>query len=361
MTRCHAQTVDSARIGELLMQSGKDVVHLALHKQRTERPPCFPLVDIAFASAYIREPMRQVQLDPSLHATALAACAGELPVDGIYINLCLADGQAQRLSEGTYMIDDALTLAIPDNDVLSIASTAISSLEDPRLTTAELYHPGILQTLRLMPEQARETVAVVAGVTGTFSQLAFLYGVTELMMALVDRPQEVGRALAKRHPVVVRQVRELADEGAGFIWIGEGLGSGSLISPEQYRRFVLPYEQDLTREIAECGASSILHICGDVTAALADIARSGADGFDLDFPVDLNRGLDILLPAVAVKGNINPVLFLNGYQNALAASCRQAVEAARGKAGFILSTGCLVPRDSNFEAFHIVAQCCRKT
>ena len=348
------------------MQSGRDTVRLALHKEQTDRLPCFPLIDIAFASAFIHEPMRNVQLDPSLHAGALASCAAELPVDGVYINLCLTQDQPEKLpdetyGDETYRIDDALTLAIPENDVLSIAKTEITSLGDPRLTTAELYHTGILETLQQMPRETLGTAAVVAGVTGTFSQVAFLYGVSELMMALLDQPQAVERALERRHPIAIRQVRELTAAGAEFIWIGEGLGSGSLISPEQYRRFVLPYERDLADEIRRGGVSSILHICGDVSAALPDIARSGVDGFDLDFPVDLNTGLEILLPAVAVKGNINPVLFLAGHQDALTASCRRAIEAARGRAGFILSTGCLVPRDSSLEAFQIVAECCRET
>jgi hypothetical protein len=342
------------------MQTGSDIVRLALHKEQTDRLPCFPLIDIAFASAYIHEPMRNVQLDPSLHARALSACAAELPVDGVYINLCLARDQAETLSDGTYRIDDALTLAIPDNDVLSTAGTEIASLDDPRLTSAELYHPGILETFRQMTRESKLTAAIVAGVTGTFSQVAFLYGVSKLLMALLDQPTEVELALEQRHPRALGQVRDLAAAGAEFIWVGEGLGSGSLISPEQYRRFALPYEQDLAREIARCGASSILHICGNVSAALPDIARCGADGFDLDYPVDLNTALDTLLPAVAVKGNVNPGLFLNGHQNDLAAACRQAIEAARGRAGYIFSTGCLVPRDSSLEAFQIVADCCRE-
>ncbi|MBN1836259.1 MAG: hypothetical protein JW820_10440 [Spirochaetales bacterium] len=304
--------------------------------------------------------MREVQLDPRLHARALSACAAELPVDGIYINLCLGRDQPCRLSEGTYQLDDALTLAIPENDVLSSAGTEITSLDDPRFGTAELYHPGMLETFRLISPRIRETAAVVVGVTGTFSQVAFLYGVAETMIAILDRPEEVERALDRRHSVAIRQVRELAAAGAEFIWIGEGLGSGSLISPAQYRRFVLPYEQSLAEEIARSGASSILHICGNVTAALPDIAASGVDGFDLDYPVDLSTALDTLLPAMAVKGNIDPGLFLPGAEARLQAACRQAIDTAYGRKGFILSTGCLVPRDSSLRGFEIVADCCRE-
>ena len=71
------------------MHSNAEIIEQALKKHITERLPCFPLIDIAFASAYSGHQMRDVQLDPRLHAMALSKCASELPVDGVYINLCL--------------------------------------------------------------------------------------------------------------------------------------------------------------------------------------------------------------------------------------------------------------------------------
>ena len=190
------------------------------------------------------------------------------------------------------------------------------------------------------------------------SLFAFLIGIAECMMALLDRPEEVHLALERRHRIAVKQVQELCSAGARFIWIGEGLGSGSLISPSQYREFVLPYEIGLAEEIRKNGALSLLHICGNVTEALPHIAECRADGFDLDYPVDLSDALDTLLPRVAVKGNINPRLFLRGNASELEYACLEAKNAAVGRTGFIMSTGCLVPRDSTTESFQIMADIC---
>ena len=135
--------------------------------------------------------MREVQLDPRLHANALCTCADKLPVDGVYINLGLNSGQCRWLKKDTYLIDEALTLVIPENDVLSVHSRDITSLEDERIETAELFHPGMLTAFKLMREEIKKNHAVVVGITGTFSQLAFLYGITELLMALLDQPEAV--------------------------------------------------------------------------------------------------------------------------------------------------------------------------
>jgi hypothetical protein len=340
------------------MHSNARIIERSLRKQKTERLPCFPLIDIAFASSYSGRKMRDVQLDPRLHAGALSKCAAELPVDGVYINLCLDMDQGTRISESATVIDDSLHLVIPDNDVLSISSTEITSLADERIETAGLFHPGMMATFQHMDDKEKETHAVAVGVTGTFSQVAFLVGIAELMMALLDQPDHVHRALHRRHRIAIKQVQELCAAGARFIWIGEGLGSGSLISPEQYREFVLPYEIELAEEIRKNGALSLLHICGNVTAALPYIAACGADGFDLDYPVDLASALETLLPQVAVKGNINPRLFLSGFADELKNSCLDAKTVAADRTGFIMSTGCLVPRDSTTESFHIMAEIC---
>jgi hypothetical protein len=343
------------------MYSGYKIIEAALQKKRISRVPCFPLIDIAFASAYLGKPLREVQLNPEVHAAALSRCAGDLPVDGVYINLGLASGQAVKLSEDTYMIDDALTLVVPDNDVLSIAHSGIESLDDERICAAELFHPGILETYQAMDNEIKSNYAVAVGVTGTFSQVAFLYGIPNMMMALLDQPQQVRKTLDRRHEVVLHQVRELCGSGVRFVWIGEGLGSGSLISPQQYREYVLPYEQSIAEEIRKEGALSILHICGDVTAALPDIACSKTDGFDLDYPVDLTTAVGVLLPEITIKGNIDPTLFLSERQEALHKSCRHALSVAGHLEGFILSTGCLVPRDATVESFEIVSEMCAGT
>jgi uroporphyrinogen-III decarboxylase len=125
-----------------------------------------------------------------------------------------------------------------------------------------------------------------------------------------------------------------------------------------YRRFVLPYEQELTRAIQRMGGLSILHICGNTTAMLAEIARCGADGCDVDSPTDWAAAVATLGPRMCVKGNINPLLLLSENVHRLVAACETAKQVARDAAGFILSTGCLVPRDATANAFEIMACAC---
>ncbi len=340
--------------------TGRQIIENALLKKPAERVPCFPLIDTAFASAYAGIPLRELEIDSKAHGRALALCAENLPVDGVYVNICLSGNQAGALDteRGTLLLDGALELSVPGNDVMAVARSDIADLADERIFAAELFHPGMRETMRAIPDRVKECCAVCVGLSGTFTQGAFLLGLERFMIALMDDPKGVRAMLDRRHEKVMRQAEELLDDGARFIWIGEGSASGSLIPPDFYREFVLPYEKSLTGTIRARGGLSILHICGNTTALLADIRESGADGFDLDYPVDLAHALGILSPPVAVKGNINPVLFLAGKEEELGQAARRAVDAGRGKPGFILSTGCLVPRDSSVRAFDIFAEAC---
>jgi uroporphyrinogen-III decarboxylase len=339
---------------------GRRRVEQALLRQEVDRIPCFPLVDVVYAAALAGLPLAQAQRDPVLHARALSRCIDELPVDGVYVNLCLSHDQAARAAfrDGRWrvLLDDCVEVQFAENDVASIARTHVTSLEDPRIARAELFHPGMFETFEAIDGAARRRAAVCVGLTGAFSQLGFLLGLENLLMAMVDRPRQVHAALRRRQEIALRQVEEICRAGARFLWIGEGMASGSLISPAMYAEFVLPHEQELAREIRRRGALSLLHICGDTTKMLNQVAESGADGCDVDAPTDWSAAVSILAPRMSVKGNINPLLFLPENLERLPAACEETLRTAAGVKGFILSTGCLVPRDAAREAFDVMAQ-----
>lgn len=337
-------------------------VERAFRREACERPPCFPLVDVCFASRFHRQPLGRVQRDPSLHAQALTRCVQELPIAGVYVNLCLNHVQAAACQprEGAHHVrlDDALDVTLPEDDVLSIAHSDLQALDDPRIETAALFHPGMRETFEQIPADVRGRAAVCVGLTGAFSQLAFLLGLEPLLLATIDRPGEVHGALRRRQGVALQQATELRQAGAEFIWVGEGMASSALISPAMYREFVLPYERELAAHLRRLGARSILHICGNITPALGAIATAGCDAVDVDWPTDWAAAVDRLGPVTCLKGNLDPLLFLPGNETALEDACRETRRVAAVAPGFILSTGCLVPRDADPRAFLRAAEAC---
>lgn len=83
-------------------------------------------------------------------------------------------------------------------------------------------------------------------------------------------------------------------------WVG-------VLSPEDYREFVLPHSRKVIEGARSAGAP-VIHF-GTGTAGLLDLLKeAGGDVIGLDWRIDLDRGWDILGGDVAVQGNLDPHL-----------------------------------------------------
>jgi MtaA/CmuA family methyltransferase len=160
------------------------------------------------------------------------------------------------------------------------------------------------------------------------------------MMDLVQRPEWLQELLEICAEVSVAFARAQVEAGADIIGLGDAVCSQ--ISPKMYRQFALPYEQRVFAAVREMGAVGRLHICGNTTRLLPDMARSGAQIIDLDWMVDFGQAAQVLGNEVAPCGNFDPVkVMLQGTP----ATVRKAVRACvlmGGPRGFS-GAGCEIP------------------
>lgn len=201
-----------------------------------------------------------------------------------------------------------------------------------------------LAGVRLLRERVGDDVPVMGWVEGAFALAAVLRGDTRLLLDIHDRPEWLKELLGRLLEVGVAFARAQVAAGAHVIGLGDSMGS--LVSPKQYREFVLPYEQAVFAAVAEAGAIPRLHICGDTTHLLADMARSGAAIVDLDWMVDLERAARVFgAGGPAPCGNFDPVaVMLQGTPDAVATAVRAC--AAAGGPRHFSAAGCEVPDGS---------------
>ncbi|MBC7321119.1 hypothetical protein H5T89_10810, partial [bacterium] len=85
-----------------------------------------------------------------------------------------------------------------------------------------------------------------------------------------------------------------------------------LISEETYKEFVLPYHKKLIDTFSKGGPNSI-HLCGKASHHFETIRRElNVMDFDTGYPTDLGKMRKILGPEVTLRGNINPMVLLEG-------------------------------------------------
>ena len=116
---------------------------------------------------------------------------------------------------------------------------------------------------------------------------ADLRGVESMFMDLMDNPQMYVEAAGTIIDNQIRFARAQVAAGADMIGVGDAVAS--LVSPQMYEQFVLPFEKRLFDAIHEAGAAVKLHICGDVTNSVGLMAKTGCDVLDLDWMVPLKE------------------------------------------------------------------------
>ena len=196
-----------------------------------------------------------------------------------------------------------------------------------------------LEAVRLLREQVGEQVPVMGWVEGALAEASDLRGMGRVMLDLVQRPDWLKEVLEKCAEVEIAFACAQIDAGAHIIGLGDAVASQ--ISPRMYREFALPYEQRIFEAVKARGGIPRLHICGNTTHLLKDMALSGAQIVDLDWMVDLRKAADTLT-GIVVCGNLDPVaVFLQGTPDQV----REGIFANAAAAGprWISAAGCEIP------------------
>jgi uroporphyrinogen decarboxylase len=190
--------------------------------------------------------------------------------------------------------------------------------------------PGRLAALEVLIGRFKGTRAVGCHLHDSFSYPSYLFGMSELFMALLDEPQWTREVIAACNAHCVRMVELAVRMGADFVVFGDDVGgkSGPLMSPRLYEEFFLPGLAAVTQRAHELGARVIKHTDGNVYSLLDMFIDAGVDAFH---PSDPSAGMDI----VEVKRRYGDKLALCGGISTGAPLCEwpvpQLVAEVRGR------------------------------
>lgn len=329
--------------------TGKERVLNAMLNRPTDRVSVHPLIDLSYASKLYGVDICKCFIKPEVHARALENVFSVHPeIDGLYVNLCLSPRSiVKKQIEGTntYILDNGgMTWFIPPDDVGTVCEHEIKNIDDTRLKILNPLKDGIVDTYTAISKETKDNYLIVPGLTGPFSQLVFMLGLTETLMFLLEHPTESKKALEWRTQHAIEWADELIKSGVDCVWIGEGPASSSIISPETYSEFVLPYATKVVEYLRSYGIVTIMHICGDINQSVGIISKTGVDAIDIDYMVDLIAARKAIERQICLRGNLNPMDLLTMPYDKIVEQCRKIINSS----GFplVLSTGCLVARDT---------------
>jgi len=239
----------------------------------------------------------------------------------------------------------------PVDEPPRVTKPAIAGLEEVnRLAPVDPARDGMLPELLDATRRVTGALngrALVVGEAdqGPFDLAALLLGPEPFFIALMDPEQHDGvlRLLEFCYEQSLRYALAQAAAGADFVEIGDSTAGPDVCSPRIYRRFAYPFEVRLAADLAAHGVPLVLHICGNTTAIMADMAATGATLLEFDYKADMARCRVAAGDRVLV-GNVDPsgVMAL-GTREQVSKECRRAIEVLGANGRFILSPGCTLP------------------
>lgn len=328
--------------------TGRERFEAALRGEAVDRVPVFPLL-MFFAADRAGITYRTFAGNANALAEAQLRVQERFGLDAI-----TACSDAFRLSadlggEMAYPEDRPPHLVRPLID----ADTDLARLGRPDPGAAGSRMADRAAAVGQMARAAAGRFAVLGWVDMPFAEACSLCGVSQFMLLLHDEPARAHAILDWLTGLVVDFA--LAQVEAGADMVGAGDAATSLVSAAAYREFALPYERLICEAVQAAGATVKLHVCGNTTHLLADMAGCGADLFNVDHMVPLALARDVYRArGKCFKGNLDPV---TQVMEATPEQCRRSARrciADSGSRGYMLSAGCEIPAatpDAVFAAF----------
>jgi len=173
----------------------------------------------------------------------------------------------------------------------------------------------------------------------------------EFILDLFRYGDKVQAAMDEALPFIIEQMRGLIRTfHFTGLWIGGWRSASEFIAPRLWNRFVFPYYQKMVDAALEENAIPILHFDANWTRDLERLRElpKGKCVLALDSKTDIFKAKQVLGDHMCIMGDVPPALFSLGTPDEVTAYCKRLINEV-GPGGFILSSGCDVPVDAQYE------------
>ena len=207
---------------------------------------------------------------------------------------------------------------------------------------------------------------ITYSVHGCFHATWNKIGMETLLIWMLDDPDLIQNMFAVHTQLAIDLYDGIKRKGIQFdgAWVSDDLGyrTAPLISPEMYRRLVMPYHRRLCEHFARDGLRTILHSDGNVEPLIPHFLEAG---FAALHPLESKAGLDVrnIKPRygdrLVLFGNID-VRKLAGSREEIEEEIYTKVTAAKQGGGYIYHSDHSVPSNVSFENYCFAVEMVKK-
>jgi len=181
-----------------------------------------------------------------------------------------------------------------------------------------------------------------------------LRGYSNALIDLIEQPKLVHATMDKGVAIAIEKGKFNIDLGIKILRLNDSVANMSVISPKHWREFIFPHMKDVCYELHHYDpeVKVYCHICGNILPIVKDLAKTGIDCIG---PLDPLGGFTpgqvrkILGNSVSLMGGVNTLSFINNSPEQIIEEARGCILAAGKRGGYILSSGCVIPRGASKE------------
>ena len=211
---------------------------------------------------------------------------------------------------------------------------------------------GCGERQREMMRIAGDRLALIGDCSSaTLAFYVSMRGMQTALFDLIEQPQLVHRVMEKGVAIAVEKGKFNIDLGLMVLRLNDSIGNMSVISPRHWRKFIFPHMQTVCAELHNYNRDVRIycHICGNILPIAEDLVKTGLDcigpldplgGFT---PAEVRQRVG---NSVSLMGGVNTLTFLNGTPEDIIAEANACIRQAGEHGGYILGSGCAVPRDT---------------
>jgi len=308
-----------------------------------DRPPFHPIL-MRFAAKYTGVKYKDFCLNYKDKCETNIKCATDFSYDWVNV---MSDPYAEASAYGT-------KLFYPENNLPQVTEYLIKEISNiDNLSVIKVKDHIRLKArvdeIREFNRLVGKTQFICGWVEGPLAAYCDIRDLSAACMDMYEHPEKVKLALNIMTESAVGFITAQVKAGAHCIGIGDAVCS--LISPELYQEFIFPLEKALIDHTHSLNARVKLHICGNTTAILPVMIKTGADIVDIDHLVTSMGDFMSLFSAKQVpSGNSDPVSIISdGTKETILESVIQCFKATNGRG--IVSAGCEIPPDTSIDNF----------
>lgn len=180
---------------------------------------------------------------------------------------------------------------------------------------------------------------------GQLENIMELMGFTPFVFALKDDPELVEAVSQKVGELLVALFSTAAEmPNVGALWLGDDMGykTATMISPEDLRRYVFPWQKRLAEIAHAHNMPFLLHSCGNLRQIMDELID--------DVGIDAKHSFeDVIMPVaeakklygdrIAVLGGVDVDFLCRSSEEEVRAYTRRVIEACAPGGGWALGTG----------------------